>query len=228
MKQIILLHGAIGASDQLYSLSLELKSKGYECFTLDFSGHGSKDFSNGFGIAAFADELENFIESNNLKQPHVFGYSMGGFVALYLASRKPNLLGAIITLGTKFEWSAEIAAKEIKMLDANIILEKVPKFAEALQKRHGEKWNLLLQKTAEMMLELGRSNALSEKEFAKISNPVFIGLADNDTMVSVEETNFATSKIKNSKRFELTETKHPIETVNTNQLTELIQQFIEA
>lgn len=228
MKSIILLHGAIGASDQLYSLSLELKNKGYECFTLDFSGHGAKSFTNGFGIAAFADELESFIKSNNLKQPHVFGYSMGGFVALYLVSKRQDLLGSIVTLGTKFEWSPEIAAKEIKMLDPVTISEKVPKFAEALEKRHGEKWKLLLQKTAEMMLELGRNNALTEKEFAKISNRVWIGLADNDTMVSRDETNFVAANIRNAKQFELAETKHPIETVNPKQLCELIIQFIEA
>lgn len=228
MKNIILLHGAIGASDQLYPLSLELKGKGYECFTLDFSGHGKKTFTNGFGIAAFSDELESFIESNNLKQPHVFGYSMGGFVALYLASKRHDLIGRIITLGTKFEWSPEIAAKEIKMLDSQTISEKVPKFAEALQKRHGDKWKLLLKNTAEMMLELGKNNVLSEKEFAKISNRVLLGLAENDSMVSVEETNFAASKIKNSQRFELKETKHPIETINTKYLSELIKQFIEA
>lgn len=228
MKQIILLHGAIGASDQLNPLSLELKSKGYECFTLDFSGHGTKSFTNGFGIAAFSSELESFIESNNLKQPHVFGYSMGGFVALYLASKRQDLLGSIVTLGTKFEWSPEIAAKEIKMLDPVTISEKVPKFAEALEKRHGEKWKLLLQKTAEMMLELGRNNALTENEYAKISNRVLIGLADNDTMVSRDETNFVAANIRNAKQFGLAETKHPIETVNPKQLGEIIIQFIEA
>lgn len=228
MKQIILLHGAIGASDQLSPLALELKNIGYESFTLDFSGHGEKAFTNGFGIPAFSDELESFIESNKLKQPHVFGYSMGGFVALYLASKRQDLLGSIVTLGTKFEWSPEIAAKEIKMLDPVTISEKVPKFAEALEKRHGEKWKLLLQKTAEMMLELGRNNALTENEFAKISNRVLIGLADNDTMVSRDETNFVAANIRNAKQFGLAETKHPIETVNPKQLGEIIIQFIEA
>lgn len=227
MKQIILLHGAIGAADQLEPLANELKSMGFEVYSLNFSGHGTKEFTNGFGIAAFSKELEDFISSNNVIKPNVFGYSMGGYVALCLASQHPNLLGDIITLGTKFDWSPEIAAKEIKMLDAQTISEKVPKFAEALQKRHGDKWKLLLEKTAEMMLELGKNNVLSENEFAKISNRVLIGLADNDTMVSLEETDFAASKIKNSKRFELTEAKHPIETVNTKHLGELIKQFIE-
>lgn len=226
MKNIILLHGAIGASDQLIPLENELQQLGFSCYRLDFSGHGPKDFTNGFGIAAFANELESFISKNKIDKPHVFGYSMGGYVALYLASQKPNIFQDIITLGTKLEWSPEIAVKEIKMLDPNIIIEKVPKFAEALKNRHGEKWKLLLQKTAEMMLSLGNNNILNEEAFSKITSKVFIGLADLDNMVSLNETDFAASKISNSRRFTLTETKHPIETVNAKALAALIHQFI--
>lgn len=225
MKNIILLHGAIGASDQLIPLETELMQLGFTCHKLDFSGHGQKDFTNGFGIAAFAKELDNFISDNKIDKPHVFGYSMGGYVALYLASKKPNLFRTIITLGTKFEWSPEIAEKEVKMLDATTIAEKVPKFADALQKRHGEKWKLVLQQTAHMMRDLGVSNILKGNEFSKIANRTFIGLADNDSMVSVEETNHAASHILNAKRYTLVNTKHPIETVNTQLLAGLIQQF---
>ena len=133
MKQIILLHGAIGAKNQLELLAIELKQQGYHVFALSFSGHGQTPFQTNFGIEQFALELEEFIKTNNLQQSSVFGYSMGGYVALYLAYQQPTLLGNIITLGTKFEWSSEIAQKEIKMLDAKTIIEKVPKFAEALQ-----------------------------------------------------------------------------------------------
>jgi pimeloyl-ACP methyl ester carboxylesterase len=165
MQTIILLHGAIGAKDQLEPLAIELKQQGYNVFTLSFSGHGQTPFQTHFGIEQFALELEQFIKENNLQQPTVFGYSMGGYVALYLAQQQPTLLGNIITLGTKFEWSPEISAKETKMLDSKTIIEKVPKFAEALQKRHGQDWELLLQKTAEMMLSLGNKNALSLNDF---------------------------------------------------------------
>lgn len=224
MKNIILLHGAIGASDQLIPLEIELQQLGFTCYRLDFSGHGQKDFTNGFGIAAFANELDNYISDNKIVNPHVFGYSMGGYVALYLASQNPNLFGNIITLGTKFEWSPEIAAKEVKMLDATTITEKVPKFAKGLQKRHGEKWKLLLQKTADMMRDLGASNVLTRNEFSKIANQVFVGLADNDSMVSIHESDLAASQISNARRFTLSNTKHPIETVNAQTLAELIQQ----
>ena len=120
VTSIILLHGAIGASDQLIPLGNELKENNFDVFYLNFSGHGRQNFEIDFGVKQFVDELSSFISKNKLQQPHVFGYSMGGYVALYLASEKPEMIGTIFTLGTKFEWSPEIAVKEIKMLDKKL------------------------------------------------------------------------------------------------------------
>lgn len=225
MKNIILLHGAIGAKDQLESLAAELKQQGYNVFTLSFSGHGQTPFASNFGIEQFALELEQFIKINNLDKPTVFGYSMGGYVALYLAHQNPNILGNIITLGTKFEWSPEIAQKEVKMLDSKIIIEKVPKFAETLQKRHGQDWELLLQKTAEMMISLGNNKALTLNNFASIENKALIGLADKDNMVSLEETTAVYKQLKNGAMYMLPNTKHPIETVDVGLLVVFIKRL---
>ncbi len=226
MQSIILLHGAIGAADQLEPLAKELSSIGHKTHSLNFSGHGQTPFKNNFGIAQFATELKLFIEENNLSQPNIFGYSMGGYVALYLAAQYQNLMGCIITLGTKFEWSPEIAQREIKMLDSKTILEKVPKFAEALEKRHGKNWELLLKRTGEMMIDLGNNNLLNAAIFSKIQNKVMIGLADNDSMVGEDETNNAASKIMSASRYTLQNTKHPIESVNLNGLRQVISSFI--
>ena len=65
MKNIILLHGAIGAKDQLEPLAIELKQNGYTVYTLSFSGHGQTPFQTHFGIEQFALELEQFIKENN-------------------------------------------------------------------------------------------------------------------------------------------------------------------
>lgn len=225
MKPVILLHGAIGAKDQLEPLAKELSALGYQTYSLNFSGHGQTPFQTNFGIQQFADELLEFIVKTHLIRPVVFGYSMGGYVALYLASQKPGLFSDIITLGTKFDWSPEIAAKEIKMLDAKTISEKVPKFAAALETRHGKDWQLLLQKTIDMMIELGNNNLLNPTTFSQVKNKVLIGLADTDTMVGVEETDNAASKIFGAKRYTLQNTKHPIETVNVTELTKIISEF---
>lgn len=227
MKSIILLHGAIGAKDQLEPLAKELSANGYQTYSLNFSRHGQTPFQTNFGIQQFADELLEFVVKTHLIRPVVFGYSMGGYVALYLASQKPGLFDEIITLGTKFEWSPEIAAKETKMLDAKTIAEKVPKFAAALQSRHGNEWEQLLKRTADMMIDLGNNNLLNPTTFSQIKNKVLIGLADGDTMVSVNETDNAASKISGAKRYTLQNTKHPIETVNAAELVQLIEGFLK-
>ena len=225
MKTIILLHGAIGANDQLEPLVKELTQKDFQVFSFNFSGHGKKPFQNNFGIEQFANELEQFITTQHLEKPNVFGYSMGGYVALYLAHKQPTLLGNIITLGTKFEWTPEIAQKETKMLDAKTILGKVPKFAEDLKTRHGNEWELLLSKTAEMMLSLGTNNVLALNDYTTIENKILIGLADKDTMVSLAETTAVYKQLKNSAMYMLPNTKHPIETVNVSLLGKIIGEF---
>lgn len=226
MKAIILLHGAIGAKDQLEPLAKALSDLGYKTYSFSFSGHGQIPFEDDFGIEQFANELKMFIQKNNLVQPSIFGYSMGGYVALYLASQDPNLTGTIITLGTKFEWSPEIAAREIKMLDATTIKEKVPKFAAALQTRHGNDWELLLKRTADMMIGLGNNNLLNLQTFSKVKSKVSIGLADGDTMVSVAETDNAASKIVGASRYTLESAKHPIETANASELARILHGLI--
>ncbi len=227
MKHIILLHGAIGATDQLEPLATALEQKQFNVHRFSFSGHGNVPFRDQFGIGQFAAELEEFMQAHSLEKPAIFGYSMGGYVALSLAKTKPALLSTIITLGTKFAWSPEIAAKEIRMLDATTILEKVPKFAEALEARHGSEWQTLLQKTSEMMISMGNAPALKEKDFPLIEQNVLVGLADHDTMVSLDETLHVFKALKQADLYMLPRTKHPIETVNAPLLAEIITQYLD-
>lgn len=226
MPAIILLHGAIGAADQLQPLADLLRQNGHDVHAPGFSGHGQAPFNpKGFSIDVFSEELRHYILSNKLQTPAVFGYSMGGYVALHLAAANPGLLGPIATLATKFNWTPETAAKEAKMLDPDAILTKVPKFAEALQGRHGANWKELLAKTAGMMSDLGRNNILNHEALQKLGNPVMLGLGDSDTMVSLDETLHVKSQLKSGSLYMLPHTKHPLETVNVKLLGAMLLSF---
>lgn len=225
-RDILLLHGAIGAADQLEPLAQVLRSRGLAPHTFNFSGHGGKSIQSALSISLFAGELKSFIKEKQLYRPHVFGYSMGGYVALYLASEDPEILGHIITLGSKFSWSEAVAEKEIKNLNPEVIRAKVPKFAESLQKRHGDNWELLLSETAEMMIAMGKQNPLSAERIARVTNKVMIGLADKDSMVTLKETIDIYEGLSDACMYMLPNTKHPIETVDTELLSSLILKFI--
>jgi len=222
----VLLHGAIGAKDQLQPLA-DLLNNDFNVHTFNFSGHGGKLFTEEpFSIKAFAAELEEILLTQQIQHASVFGYSMGGYVALYLAKQQPQLFTEIVTLATKFQWDETIAAKEVAMLNAERILEKVPAFAEQLKQRHAPNdWTLVLVKTKDMLLQMGKENPLLLSDYATINQPVLLLLGDDDKMVTREETEAVQNALPNS-RFQLLEqTAHPIEKVNITVLAEIIREF---
>lgn len=226
MQDILLLHGAIGAEDQFSSLRQYLSAEAYRIHSFNFSGHGGKPMSEPLSIKLFASETLSYIREQSLNNVLVFGYSMGGYVAMYLSSLYPDLIGKIATLGTKYQWSPEIAAKEIKMLRPEIIEEKIPTFAAALAKRHGaEQWKPLLKATGDMLIELGNNPLLNDGVFSKIHTKVLLLIGEKDNMVSLQETQSTHEQLSNSSMAVLADTAHPIEQINAAYLAEKLLPF---
>ncbi len=227
MQPLLLLHGAIGASDQLVQIAEEL-SDNYKVYTLDFSGHGGNPFpAEPFSIPLFAQEVLAFLDKEGLGKVSIFGYSMGGYVAMYLAKHHPERVDEIVTLATKFYWDEATAAKETKMLDAGKIEEKLPAFAAALQKRHAPNdWKEVLSKTITMLNSMGQDNPLKPDDYTTIENPCMILLGDRDKMITLDETLQVYKTLPNAQMGMLPNTHHPIEQVNVPYLLFYIRQFI--
>ncbi len=226
MKNIIFIHGALGHSSHFDALS-KLLSTDYTVHLLLFKDHGLDNCSNEkLNIPRLVEELDDFIISNNIDNPNVFGYSMGGYVALCHSLKWKNKIEKIATLATKFEWSPEIAFKETSFLNAEIIEEKIPRYAAQLKKMHGEKdWKTLLTKTAELMTDIGNQDYLASRRLSEIQIPVQLMLGDSDKMVSLKETLTVSDQLANSTVAVLPNTKHPLESVSTELLGLLLKQF---
>ena len=229
MQHILLLHGALGAADQLQPLKAALTDK-YHVHTLNFKGHGGEQDAEKFTIELFAAQVLHYLDQHGIEKANLFGYSMGGYAALYLAKHHPQRIHKIFTLATKFLWTPAIAQQEIKMLNAEKIAEKLPAFAQALENRHAPNdWKKLLQKTAELMVSLGDHSPLTDLDFEQLELPVLIGIGDKDTMVTLEETIQVYRKLKNANLIVLPKTQHPIEKVNLEKLADAIASyFVEA
>jgi pimeloyl-ACP methyl ester carboxylesterase len=227
MQSLILLHGALGSKAQFKSLEVSL-SKHFYVHCINFSGHGGLSFSTSpFGIEIFSHELRDYIVINKLHGANIFGYSMGGYVALKLAQTNPDLINKIYTLGTKFDWNPISARQESEKLKPEIIEEKVPDFAATLKKRHAPNdWKAVVDSTREMILHLGTNPVLSKSEFLEITNDCQITRGALDKMVSQQETDWAADHLHFGISKELPNTAHPIEKVPIDQLSaELIGFF---
>ncbi len=223
-----MLHGAIGSSVQLESLA-DLLTDDFKVSLLNFSGHGGKPVTNEkFSIEMFAEDVLYFIDKGRLEGINIYGYSMGGYVALYIARHFPGKINKIFTTATKFNWNEDTSLKESKLLNPEIISEKIPKFAEQLSERHSpEDWKIVLNKTAEMMIGLGKNNLLKDKDYLQIENEILLSVGDRDNMVSIEETVDVYRKLKNGSLLILPGTPHPIEKINAERLANEMKKFFK-
>ena len=225
MEKIIFLHGALGSAENFNNL-IELLQDDFEIHTLDFEGHGHNQVTDhSLTIPRFADQVLAFLDENNIAKISIFGYSMGGYVGLHLAKHHPERVEKLVTLATKLNWTVEGSQKETVFLNPEIIKEKVPKYAAALEKLHGQNWAKLMNKTVEMMLELGKSPVITKDDFSLITTPILMAVGDKDMMVSIEETLAAYKQLPNGQFLVLPNTQHPIERVNQDELAHQLRTY---
>jgi esterase/lipase len=223
-KTILFLHGALGSSQDLKPLMEYFNNKGFDLLTFEFSGHGKGTlWPQEFRIDLFARDLEDYIKKHSLTDLTVFGYSMGGYVALYhMANFEDSPISSIFTYGTKFNWSSSSVSKELPLLNSEHLIEKFPEFVEKLAVKHGDRWKLLVHSTAHMIQNLEKLDGLTREDVEDIMIPVTLMLGDQDRMVTSEETNSTSEWLKHSEVRTISHSKHELERSNLKEISQII------
>jgi pimeloyl-ACP methyl ester carboxylesterase len=105
---LVLLHGAGG--NHLYWPPKVRRLAGRRILAVDLPGHGSSDGSGRQSIKEYAGDVDAFIQSIGLNTVVLAGHSMGGAIAIELATRYPGrVLGlCLVSTGAKLRVSPEI------------------------------------------------------------------------------------------------------------------------
>src|SRR5688572_28937382 len=225
MNDIILLHGALGSSEQLIELD-ELLQDTFNVHRINFSGHGGLPVPNdGFSMELFERDITNYMESRKIESAFFFGYSMGGYVALSYFKKNPQRVKSIFTLATKFDWNPESAKREISFLDPEKTESRVPQFARQLEKCHEPSdWKLIMKLTSGFITSLGNDH-LESGDFNMIQCPVRLAVGDRDKMVSIEATHAVYKELPLGSLLVMPCTPHPIELCDTSRLANELKQF---
>lgn len=226
-EKLLILHGAAGSKERFEKIGKRLE-KHFDVFKLNFSGHGGETIpEESFGIELFSRDVIAFLNKHEIRKVNIFGYSMGGFVAIYLASNFPDRVSKIFTLGTKFNWNRETVKQEIKLLDVEVIEAKLPEYAEELKSLHlPNDWKVIIAKTIVMLQEMGRKNPLTDDDLSELDIPVLIGMGDRDNLVIIEESVFSYRLLKKGQLLILPDTPHPIQNADVKLLSQEIKRFI--
>ncbi|HET8859928.1 alpha/beta fold hydrolase [Marivirga sp.] len=94
-EPLIILHGLFGSSDNWMTIGRKLSEK-FKVYLVDQRNHGDSPHDKVHNYEAMASDLEEFIESNKIKNPHIIGHSMGGKTAMYFAVQHPDLYDKLV------------------------------------------------------------------------------------------------------------------------------------
>lgn len=97
-QPIVILHGVFGSSDNWFTISKVLAEKGFEVYTLDARNHGQSPRSEDFSYDLMADDLHEFIEKHQIKNPIIVGHSMGGKTSMLYAMKYPDTFSKLVVV----------------------------------------------------------------------------------------------------------------------------------
>lgn len=226
-SDIVLIHGALGAADQCAPLAASLAELG-PLHLPELEGHGATPGAGRpFRVEHFASNVLAAMDAAGVERAAFFGYSLGGYVALWLARHHPERVRRVMTLATKLRWTPALAEREATMLDAAAIREKVPRFAAQLAARHGEeRWTGVVAATREMMHWMGSAPALTPDDLRGVTVPVRLAVGDRDATVSVDECVEARALLPDGELEVLPRTPHPFERVPLPRLGRSVLEFL--
>ncbi|QQR86127.1 MAG: alpha/beta fold hydrolase [Flavobacteriales bacterium] len=221
---LLLLHGALGTTAQLEPLKQRVGGT-----AIHFTGHGTRAHEHAsMSFDAFVSDIEEAYDANGWQRAHLFGYSMGGYAALLFAAKHPERVLSVVTLGTKYLWTPEGLQKELRMLNPDTMLAKVPAFADGLLRAHGAAhWRAVVDAVARNMKELAADPLLTKALLDRIVRPVLVCVGEQDTTAVPHDTRVFASALKHARVEVLPDARHPIDSVALDDLELRLATFWE-
>ncbi len=96
-QPLLVLHGLFGSGDNWLTVSKPLAEK-YHLYLIDQRNHGRSPHAPSHSYKEMAEDILEFMEQHQIRQPIVLGHSMGGKTAMYLALHYPEMLERLIVV----------------------------------------------------------------------------------------------------------------------------------
>jgi pimeloyl-ACP methyl ester carboxylesterase len=94
-KPMILIPG-LTSSGEVWESTVARYKANYECHVLTLAGFAGQPPVKAPSLEKVRNDLVGYIREKKLKKPTIVGHSLGGFMALWLASVEPDLAGPLV------------------------------------------------------------------------------------------------------------------------------------
>jgi pimeloyl-ACP methyl ester carboxylesterase len=175
-KPLVVLHGAFG-----WATEYPILARDRQVIAVGLQGHGhTADVDRPLTLENMADDTAALLKHLGIKKANIFGYSLGGNVAIAVAIRHPDVVGKLAINGANYGPIAEAYEPQTFQQFKNI----PPDFAPKILKNHYDsvapdpkRWPTLVAKIKQLGLEF---KGFSAEQMKSIKAPVLIALGDRD------------------------------------------------
>jgi pimeloyl-ACP methyl ester carboxylesterase len=103
-KPLLIIHGFLGMSDNWKSFGTLYAAEGFQVHILDLRNHGKSFHSDEFSYDIMVQDVLEYCQAHQFKKVSIIGHSMGGKVAMLLATTYPELIDKLIVadIGPKY------------------------------------------------------------------------------------------------------------------------------
>jgi pimeloyl-ACP methyl ester carboxylesterase len=99
-ETIVFAHGLL-CNTRLFDHQVAALKDRYRCIAFDFRGQGQSEVTrSGYDMDTLTEDAAGLIRALNVGPCHFLGLSMGGFVAMRLALRHPELIRSLVLVST--------------------------------------------------------------------------------------------------------------------------------
>jgi 3-oxoadipate enol-lactonase len=99
-ETVVFAHGLLW-SGRMFDAQVAALRERYRCITFDFRGQGQSEVTaDGYDMDTLSDDAAALIEALGAAPCHFVGLSMGGFIGMRLAIRRPHLLRSLVLMET--------------------------------------------------------------------------------------------------------------------------------
>jgi pimeloyl-ACP methyl ester carboxylesterase len=97
VPNVILIPGLM-SDGRIWQDLIDVLSTSYQVHVVNIAGFGRTPASSEPSMAIVKNQLIAYIQQANLRRPAVIGHSLGGFMAFWLASEQPEMIGKVISV----------------------------------------------------------------------------------------------------------------------------------
>ena len=226
---LVVLHAALGSSELEMRRLTCFWEKNFRVYALDFMAHGASDIfeDHSLSLETFADNVIALLDEIGVQKTHLFGFSMGGSVALYAALKHSQRFDRLVIHAHNVQWDDR--ERDLMVGVMKSALDDSDSFwARRLAETHGsENWKDLIQRIIAFTESLpGRQ--FPDDDLALIAHPTLVSTGDSDRFFPLRHSLMLYSSLRNASLAVLPGVDHSIQTVEPESFATMVEKHLLA